>query len=81
MRRRTWKKNLKTMSAFIPASEYVSDTVVLVLRIERRKIGVNAAAVFEAMESRATKIYIPALVLAEILYLSENEESQHHSQA
>src|ERR1700742_893260 len=59
------------MSAFIPASEYVTETVALVLRLERRKMGVNAAAVFKAMENGSTRIYIPGLVLAEILYLSE----------
>lgn len=59
------------MSASTLASEYVTDTVALVLRIERRRMGANAASVFDAVETGAAVIYVPAMVLAEILYLAE----------
>jgi predicted nucleic acid-binding protein len=45
----------------------------LVLRLERRKLSPTAKSLFELAESRSTAIYVPALVLAEILYLSEKQ--------
>ncbi|MBI5305546.1 MAG: PIN domain-containing protein [Chloroflexi bacterium] len=59
------------MSNATPANEFVADTVALVLRLEERKMGANAESVFERVESSQATIYIPAMVLAEILYLSE----------
>lgn len=59
------------MSASTPASEFVTDTVGLVLRIEKRRMGTAAKAVFDAAELGNATIYIPALVFAEILYLAE----------
>jgi predicted nucleic acid-binding protein len=43
----------------------------LVLRIERRKMGSNSISIFDSAESGNTVIYIPTLVFAEILYLSD----------
>ena len=59
------------MSASTLTSEYVTDTMALVLRVERRRMGANAASVFDAVETGAAVIYVPAMVLAEILYLAE----------
>ncbi|HKS39905.1 MAG TPA: PIN domain-containing protein [Blastocatellia bacterium] len=59
------------MSTSILASEFVTDTMGLVLRIERRKMGSNTVSIFDSVESGNTVIYIPTLVFAEILYLSE----------
>ncbi len=59
------------MSSAIPANEFVTDTIGLVLRLEQRRTGRTARATFEAMESGTTVIHVPALVFAEILYLSE----------
>jgi predicted nucleic acid-binding protein len=59
------------MSTSILASEFVTDTMGLVLRIERRKMGSKTVSIFDSVESGNTVIYIPTLVFAEILYLSE----------
>jgi predicted nucleic acid-binding protein len=59
------------MTAATLASEYVTDTMALVLRLERRKMSAGSAAAFEAMEKGTVTIYIPAIVFAEVLYLSE----------
>ena len=61
------------MSASTPASEFVTDTMGLVLRIEHRQLGPVARSIFEAAESGAATVYVPALVFAEILYLSEKQ--------
>jgi len=45
----------------------------LVLRIERRKLGPTAKSVFDSVESGNATVYVPALVFAEILYLSERQ--------
>jgi predicted nucleic acid-binding protein len=55
------------MSSVTPASDFVTDTMGLVLRLERRRLGRQAKAIFEAVESGAATVYIPAFVLAEIL--------------
>ena len=52
-------------------SEFVTDTMGLILRIEQRKLGPTAKGTFDSMESGNATVYVPALVFAEILYLSE----------
>jgi predicted nucleic acid-binding protein len=42
----------------------------LVIRIEGRKLGAAAKAAFEAAEAGNGMIYVPAMALAEILYLA-----------
>lgn len=59
------------MTGSILANEYVTDTMGLVLRLEQRRMGVQAQAIFAAADKGQTLIYIPAMVLAEMLYLSE----------
>lgn len=61
------------MSGYILAAEYVADTVALVLYLEKRKSGAIAKQVFDSAETAATIIHIPAMVFAEILYLSEKK--------
>jgi predicted nucleic acid-binding protein len=61
------------MSSATLANEFVTDTMGLILRLEQRRLGPKAKATFEAMESGTVIIYIPAIVLAEILYLSEKQ--------
>jgi predicted nucleic acid-binding protein len=61
------------MSSATLASEYATDTMGLVLRIEQRRLGSTAKALFEAMETGAATIHVPAIVFAEILYLSEKK--------
>ncbi len=52
-------------------NKYVTDTMGLVLRLEHRKLGQQAKKIFEIAEQGDTSIYIPSIVFAEILYLSE----------
>lgn len=59
------------MSPSILAAEYVADTVALVVYLEQRQLGANAAAILDSAENSNTIIHIPAIVFAEILYLSE----------
>jgi predicted nucleic acid-binding protein len=56
-----------------PVSNFVADTMGLVLRIEQRKMSQAAKSIFEAAESGQATIFIPSLVFAEILYLSEKK--------
>ncbi len=61
------------MSSGTLASECVTDTMGLVLRLEQRRLGPTAKTLFEAMENGTILIHIPSVVLAEILYLSEKK--------
>jgi len=47
------------------------DTMGLILRIERRKLGQTAKSILDSVESENAIVYLPTLVFAEILYLSE----------
>ena len=53
------------------ASEFVADTIGLVLRIERRQLSEKVKSIFDSVESGSTIVYIPVIAFAEILYLSE----------
>jgi len=55
-------------------SEYVVDTMALVLRLERRKLGRKIKTIFEKAEMGRMSLFIPAMVLAEIGYLSERNK-------
>ncbi len=59
------------MTSSTLASEFAADTMALVLRIEKRKMGQAAKNIFASMESGNTVIHVTAMVLAEILYHSE----------
>ncbi len=61
------------MSNFTLADEYVTDTVGLILHLEKRKLGTDAETIFDSAENGNTTIYIPTMVFAEILYLSEKK--------
>lgn len=61
------------MSSATPVSEFVTDTMGLVLRLEQRRLGSTAKALFEAMEAGTAIIHVPTFVFAEILYLSEKK--------
>lgn len=52
-------------------SKFVVDTMGLVLRIEQRRLGPMVRPIFDAAESGNATIYVPSMVFAEILYLSE----------
>ena len=55
-------------------NSYVTDTVALVLRLEKRRMGSKAKEIFIEAESGLSLIYIPAMVLAEIGYLAERKK-------
>ena len=59
------------MSPFTLAAEYVADTVALVVYLEKRKPGADSQIIFDSAQNSNTIIHIPAIVFAEILYLSE----------
>lgn len=59
------------MSPPILAAEYVADTVALVVYLEKRQLVADASVIFDSAENSTTIIHIPAIVFAEILYLSE----------
>jgi predicted nucleic acid-binding protein len=61
------------MTNFILAAEYVTDTVGLILYLEKRKSGASAEQIFDSAENGQIIIHIPAMVFAEILYLSEKK--------
>jgi len=61
------------MSPFILAAEYVADTVALVVYLEKRRLGAVSQAIFDSAKNSHTIIHIPAIVFAEILYLSEKK--------
>ena len=59
------------MSKSTLADEYAADTMAIVLRLENRWTSVAVKQIFDAADARQTVVYIPAVVFAEILYLSE----------
>ena len=61
------------MSNYTLAAEYVADTVALVLYLEKRKSGAITEQIFDSAENAQIIVHIPALVFAEILYLSEKK--------
>ena len=63
------------MKNAILASELVTDTIGLVLRIERRQLSEKVKSIFDSVESGNTIVYIPVIVFAEILYLSEKQRT------
>jgi hypothetical protein len=63
------------MNNFILADEYVTDTVGLIIYLENRQLGIYSQQIFNSAKVGKTSIYVPSIVLAEIMYLSENEEN------
>jgi predicted nucleic acid-binding protein len=61
------------MTSSTLASEFVTDTMGLVLRIEKRRLRPTTKLIFESTELGRTTIYVPTLVFAEIPYLSEKQ--------
>src|SRR5690554_1346457 len=52
-------------------SDYAVDTMAFVLWLEKRKLPRKVKSIFDSTESLQGRIYIPALVFAEIAYLAE----------
>lgn len=55
------------------ASEYVADTMALVLHLEKRRSSRTVKSIFDSADLGTITIHIPAMVFAEILYLSERK--------
>ena len=49
---------------------FVADTMALILRLEKRKMGTSAKASFISAEKAEVELIIPAMVLVELCYLS-----------
>jgi predicted nucleic acid-binding protein len=52
---------------------FVADTMALILRLEKRKMGPKAKACFTSAEKAEVDLIIPAMVLVELCYLSEKK--------
>ncbi len=61
------------MSSVIPKPTYSLDTVGLVLHLEKRRMGTDAQTILQQAEANEATIFIPAMVLAEIVYLAEKK--------
>lgn len=62
------------MTNFTHATKFVTDTMGLVLYLERRKLGLTAKSIFNSVELEKVTVYVPTMVFAEILYLSEKQK-------
>ncbi|MBN1639509.1 MAG: PIN domain-containing protein [Ignavibacteriales bacterium] len=56
------------------SNNYVTDIMALIIRLEKRKLSQKIRAIFEAVEKGKINLMIPAMVLAEIGYLSERNK-------
>lgn len=61
------------MTSATLADEYVTDTMALVLHLENRRSSQAVRTIFESADQGKTTIHIPAMVFAEILYLSQRQ--------
>ncbi len=52
---------------------YVADTVAMILRLEKRTLGNRARQAFVEVEQGNANLYLPGMVFAEIMYLSERK--------
>ena len=56
------------------SSVYATDTMALILRLEKRKLSQKVKTIFDAVEKGKINLMIPAMVQAEIGYLSERNK-------
>lgn len=54
-------------------NEFAADTMAIVLHLEKRKSGATAKQIMHDAEAGNVIVHIPAIVFAEILYLSEKK--------
>lgn len=55
-------------------NSYIADTMALILRLEKRRMPQKAKDIFNDGENGKVQIQIPAIVFAEIAYLSEKRK-------
>ncbi len=66
--------NLKTTKNSTHMKDrYVADTMAVVLRLEKRKVSMQVKEIFASAEAGHVELFVPAMVLAEIGYLSEKK--------
>ena len=53
---------------------YVTDTMAIILRLERRRLSQNVKRIFDEVEGERLSLLIPAMVLAEVGYLAEKNK-------
>ncbi|HET8865549.1 MAG TPA: PIN domain-containing protein [Gracilimonas sp.] len=65
-------------------NKYVADTMALILWLEKRKMPANVKKTFQQVDREQAEVIIPAMVFAELAYLSEKsridttiDEAQH----
>jgi predicted nucleic acid-binding protein len=61
------------MSSATPKPTYSIDTVGLVLHLEKRRLGAEAQVILQQAETIRQPYFIPTMVFAEILYLSDKK--------
>jgi predicted nucleic acid-binding protein len=54
-------------------NEFAADTMAIVLHLEKRKSGKNVKQILTDAENGNAVVHVPAIVFAEILYLSEKK--------
>ena len=69
-----WMMNLRTIKSFTRLNKYISDTMALILRLEKRKMPAQIKKLYELAEQGKAEIFIPAIVFSEIGYLSEKNK-------
>ncbi|NTW53815.1 MAG: type II toxin-antitoxin system VapC family toxin [Chlorobaculum sp.] len=53
---------------------YVTDTMAIILRLERRRLSQNVKKIFDEVEDSGLSLFIPVMVLAEVGYLAERNK-------
>jgi predicted nucleic acid-binding protein len=61
------------MSSVTPKPTYAIDTVGLILHLEKRRLSADILDILRQTEVQRATIFIPSMVFAEILYLSEKK--------
>ncbi len=54
---------------------FIADTMAVILWLEKRTMPQNVKTLFAKAEKNEVKLYVPAMVLAEIGYLSEKKKN------
>lgn len=52
-------------------TDYVADTMAVILRLEKRRLPGSVKDIFEQVENGLTSLAVPAISVAELAYLSE----------
>lgn len=66
--------SLKIIEKSTLLSSYIADTMALIIRLEGRKMPDKSKQLFELAEQGKSELFIPAIVLSEIGYLSERNK-------